>query len=120
MSKLLTEASSLFNIIKHTKNHDCSNFFKHLTDRGVELLCRIISYILRGDFIIADKVRGKLRKKIKNYMLQFKRLATPPSNNKDIAVKRKILQRGGIIGALTAIASVVVPLIAQLIAARKK
>ena len=63
---------------------------------------------------------GKLRKKIKNYLLQFKLLATPPSSNKDIAVKRKILQRGGNIGALTAIASVVVPLIAQLIAARKK
>ena len=60
MSKTLGKASSLFNVIKQLKHQDCANFLSHLDDRSVELLCRILHYILNGDLHIHGKVRTRL------------------------------------------------------------
>ena len=56
MTKKLEKASSLFNVIKRLKHQDCENFLNHLDDRGVELLCRILHYVLNGDLPLHGKV----------------------------------------------------------------
>ena len=119
MSKKLEKAASLLATIKKIGHKDCAHFLQHLDDRGVELICRILHYVLNGDLQLHGRARGKLRNQIKSELSDFKRLATPPRRFSD-KKKRIILQRGGIIGILTAIASSVVPLIAQLIAARRR
>ena len=57
MSKTLGKASSFINVIKKLKHQDCANFLSHLNDRGVELLCCILHYILNGDLPIHGKAR---------------------------------------------------------------
>ena len=115
MSKTLEEAVSLFSAVKHLKSHDCSNFIAHLDDDGVEILCRIIHYVMNGELRLSKHVRGRLKKKIKTYLSDFRKLAHYPRKRSDISKKRRVLQRGGIVGVLTAIASAVVPLITQLL-----
>lgn len=115
MTKSLERAVSLFTAIKHLKSHDCSNFIRHLNDEGVELLCRIIHYVLNGELQLSNHVRGKLRRKIATYLSDFRRLSNYPRNKTDIVRKRRVLQRGGIVGILTAIASAVIPIITQLL-----
>ena len=116
MSKTLGKASSLFNVIKKLKHQDCANSLSHLDDRGVELLCRILHYVLNGDLPIHGKARTRLQKKIRAHLAEFRHLAALPRRSSDISKKRKILQRGGIIGILSAIAGTVIPLLAQIIA----
>ena len=115
MTKALESAVSLFSVIKHLKSHDCSNFIRHLDDEGIEIVCRIIHYVLNGELQLSKHVRGKLRNKIRSYLAEFKKLTYYPRNASDISKKRKFLQRGGIVGVLSAIASAVVPLITQLL-----
>lgn len=115
MTKSLEKAVSLYSAIKHLKSHDCSNFIRHLDDAGVELLCRIIHYVLSGELRLSNHVRGRLRSKIKKYLSDFRRLSIYPRNKTDIVKKRRVLQRGGIVGVLTAIASAVIPLLTQLL-----
>ena len=115
MSKTLEEAVSLFSAVKHLKSHDCSNFIAHLDDDGVEILCRIIHYVMNGELRLSKHVRGRLKKKIKTYLSDFRKLVHYPRKRSDISKKRRVLQRGGIVGVLTAIASAVVPLITQLL-----
>ena len=62
-----------------------------------------------------NHVRGRLRSKIRNYLSDFKRLSNYPRNKTDIVKKRKVLQRGGIVGVLTAIARPVIPILTQLL-----
>ncbi len=116
MSKKLEKASSLFNAIKKLKHQDCANFLNYLDDRGVELLCRILHYVLNGELPLHGEVRTRLQKKIRAHLGEFRRLATPPRRSSDILKKRTILQRGGILGTLSAIASIIVPILAQIIA----
>ena len=116
MSKKLEKASSLFNAIKKLKHQDCANFLNYLDDRGVELLCRILHYVLNGELPIHGEVRTRLQKKIRAHLGEFRRLATPPHRSSDISKKRIILQRGGILGTLSAIDSIIVPILAQIIA----
>ncbi len=116
MSKKLEKANSLFNAIKKLKHKDCANFLNYLDDRGVELLCRILHYVLNGELPLHGEVRTRLQKKIRAHLGEFRRLATPPRRSSDISKKRTILQRGGILGTLSAIASIIVPILAQIIA----
>ena len=116
MSKKLEKANSLFNAIKKLKHQDCGNFLNYLDDRGVELLCRILHYVLNGELPLHGEVRTRLQKKIRAHLGEFRRLATPPRCSSDISKKRIILQRGGILGTLSAIASIIVPMLAQIIA----
>ena len=120
MTKTLEKAVSLFSAVKHLKSHDCSNFISHLDDKGVEILCRIIHYVLNGELRLSKHVRGRLRNKIRSYLSDFRKLAQHPRKKSDIGKKRRVLQRGGILGALTAIAGAVVPLITQLLLSRKR
>ncbi len=111
----MEKAVSLYTAVKHLKSHDCSNFIRHLNDEGVEILCQIIHYVLNGELRLGNHVRGRLRSKIRNYLSDFKRLSNYPRNKTDIVKKRKVLQRGGIVGVLTAIASAVIPILTQLL-----
>ena len=120
MTKSLERAVSLFTAIKHLKSHDCSNFIRHLNDEGVEILCRIIHYVLNGELRLGKHVRGRLRNQIKTYLSDFRRLTKFPRTKSVIGNKRRVLQRGGIVGVLTAIASAVVPIITQLLLSKKK
>ena len=63
MSKTLGKVSSLFNVIKKLKHQDCANFLSYLDDRIVQLLCRILHYVINGDLPIHGKVRTRLQKK---------------------------------------------------------
>ena len=116
MSKKLEKASSLFNVIKKLKHQDCANFLNYLDDRGVELLCSILHYVLSGELPLHVKVRTRLQKKIRAHLGKFRCLAAPPRRSSDISKKRILLQRGGILGTLSAIAGTVVPILAQIIA----
>ena len=120
MTRTLEKAVSLFSAVKHLKSHDCSNFIAHLDDDGVEILCRIIHYVLNGELRLSKHVRGKLRNKIRQYLSDFRKLAHYPRKRSDIRKKRRVLQRGGVLGALTTIAGAVVPLITQLLLSKKK
>lgn len=115
MTKSLEKAVSLYTAIKHLKGHDCANFIHHLNDEGVEIICKIIHYVLNGELRLSKHVRGRLRTKIHKYLSDFKRLSSYPRRPADIVKKRKTLQRGGIIGVLTALASAVIPIITQLL-----
>ena len=115
MTKSLEKAVSLLSAVKHLKGRDCSNFIGCLNEEGIYTLCRIIHYLLNGELTLSKHVRGKLRTKIGGYLSDFKKLSNYPRNSRDIYKKKRILQRGGIIGVLTAIASAVIPLITQLI-----
>ena len=113
--KYLEEAVSLFTAIKHLKGHDCSNFIKHLNDKGIEIICRIIHYVLNGELVFSRKTRKSLRKKISKYLTEFHKLTYCTKNSLQIRKKRQVLQRGGIVGVLTAIASAVIPTIISLL-----
>ena len=80
------------------------------------MLCRILHYVLNGELPLNGEVRTPLQKKIRAHLGEFRRLATPPRRYSDISKKRIILQRGGILGTLSAIASIIVPILAQIIA----
>ena len=115
MRRSLEKAVSLFSAIKHLKGHDCANFIQHLNDGGIEILCRIIHYVLNGELQLSKHVRGRLRSKIRSHLKDFKKLSLYPKRSSDITKKRRVLQRGGIIGVLSAIASAVIPLITRLL-----
>ena len=115
MTKSLEKAVSLLNAVKHLKGRDCPNFITCLNDEGIYTQCRIIRYVLNGELILSKHIRAKLRSRIGCHLPDFKKLSNYPRNSRDIRKKKQILQRGGIIGVLTAIASAVIPLITQLI-----
>ena len=114
-AKFLKKAVSLYSAVKHLKEHDCANFIHHLNDEGIEVLCRVIHHVLNGELVLNNRTRGRLRKKIKSDLATFVTLSKYPRKALDIRRKRKLLQRGGIIGILTAIARTVLPVIAQLL-----
>ena len=120
MKQILEKAASLLSVIKKLNNKDCIHFLQHLNDQGVELVCRILHYVLNGELRLSPRTKTRLRSKIKTRLPEFRRLATPPKRVSDIRKKRIILQEGGILGILTAIASSVVPIIAQLIASKSR
>ena len=93
MSKTLGKASSHFNVIKKLKHQDCANFLSHLDDRGVELLCHILHYVLNRDLPIHGKVRTRLQKKIRAHLVEFRRLAALPRRSSDILKKEKYYKR---------------------------
>ena len=115
MTKSLEKAVSLLIAVKRLKDRDCSNFIACLNDEGIYTLCRIIHYVLSGELTLSKRARSKLRSRIGRHLPDFKKLSNHPRNSRDIRKKKRILQRGGIIGVLTAIASAVIPLITQLI-----
>ena len=115
MTRDFEKASSLLKIIKQCKTVDCANLFKHLDIKGIELLCRLLFLIVRGDLELLPKVVLRLKKKIKHYLADIKRLITPPRHLKDIVQKRRILQRVGIINILTSIAKAVEPAINRML-----
>ena len=115
MTRSLEKAVSFFTAIKHLKGHDCANFIRHLDDKGIYILCQIIHYVLNGELELRRGVRGRLRKKVKSHLSDFRKLGSHPRSQSDIGKRRKLLQRGGMIGVLSAIASAVIPLITQLL-----
>ena len=115
MTKSLEKAVSLLNAVKHLKGRDCSNLIGCLNEEGIYTLCRVIHYVLNGELTFSKRVRAKLRSRIGSHLPDSKKLSNYPRNSRDICKKKRILQRGGIIGVLTAIAGAVIPLITQLI-----
>ena len=96
MSKKLEKAASLLATIKKIGHKDCAHFLQHLDDRGVELICRILHYVLNGDLQLHGRARGKLRNQIKSELSDFKRLATPPRRFSDIKKKESFYKEGGL------------------------
>ena len=118
MSVSLRRGHSILGTLKRLKHSECATFLQFLDDRGVELLCRIIHYVLNGEIPLKKVVKSTLKRRIKRHLEQFRRLATPPQKPRDIRKKRVILQKGGIVGVISAIASLVAPILGQLIASR--
>ena len=52
MSAHLQKAASLLNIICRSKHTDCVNFFENLNDKGIELICKLIYYIVSGEITL--------------------------------------------------------------------
>ena len=79
MTKALERAVSLYTAVKHLKSHDCTNFISHLNDEGIEILCRIIHYVLNDELKLSKHIRGRLRNKIRNYLSDFKKISKLPA-----------------------------------------
>ena len=62
MSRNLEKAGSLLNIICRSKRKDCVHFFDHLSDKGVELFCKLLYFIVSGDLELHPAARSKLKK----------------------------------------------------------
>ena len=62
MSRNLEKAGSLFNIICRSKHEDCVSFFDHLNDRGIELVCKLLYFIISGDLELHSTSHEKLKK----------------------------------------------------------
>lgn len=120
MSHHLQKAGSLLNIICRSKHTDCINLFENLSEKGIELICKLIYYIVSGNLTLHPTSHTRLRKKIKKHINEIKRLFLVPRNSEDISKKKKILQQRGIISILTAIAADATPIINQLVGNRHK
>ena len=92
MSHNLEKAGSLLNIICRSKRKDCVHFFDHLNDKGVELICKLLYFIVCGDLELHSASYTKLKKKLKKHVKEIKKLFLVPRHSKDIANKKKILQ----------------------------
>ena len=115
MSRNFQQAGSLFSVIKHCRRQDCANLFKYLDDRGTEIFCELLHFIIRGDLELYPASHTRIKKNIKKYVKEIKRLITPPRHSKDIAAKRRILQKKGIVRILSSIAAAATPIIKRLL-----
>ena len=120
MSRNLEKAGSLFNIICRSKHEDCVSFFDHLNVRGIELVCKLLYFIISGDLELHSTSHEKLKKKLKKHKNEIKKLFLVPRHDLDIAKKKKILQTRGIISSLTAVAAASVPIIKSKLKKKKK
>ena len=93
MTKSLEKAVSFFTAIKHLKSHDCANFIRHLDDKGIYILCQIIHYVLSGELELRRGVRGRLRKRIRNHLSDFRKLGSHLHSQSDIGKRRKLCYR---------------------------
>ena len=112
----LKKAASLLKIIWRSNHTDCVNFFQNLNDKGVELICKLIYYIVSGELTLDPTSHARLKKKIKKHLTEIKRLFLIPRNLQDINKKKKILQQKGIVSILTALANVATPIFDQILA----
>ena len=115
MSRHLKKAGSLLNIICRSSHSDCVNLFENLDKKGVELICKLVFYIVSGNLTLDANSHARLKKKIKKHISEVKQLFFHPRNHKDIRKKRKILQKRQIVSILTAIANAATPVIAKLV-----
>ena len=115
MSRNFQQAGSLFHVIKHCRRQDCTNLFKYLNDRGTEIFCELLHFIIRGDLVLNPASHTRIKKKLKKYVKEIKRLITPPRHPRDIEAKRRILQRKGIVRILSSIAAAATPTIKKLL-----
>ena len=116
MSGHLRKAASLLNIIYRSKHTDCVNFFENLNDKGIELICKLIYYIVSGEITLHPTSHARLKKKIKKHITEIKRLFLVPRNSQDINKKKKNLQQKGIVSIITSIANAASPIIDQILA----
>ena len=115
MGGRLKKASSLLNIICRSNHADCVNFFENLNDKGIELICKLIYFIVSGELTLHPTTRTRLKKKIKKHITKIKELFVIPQTSRDIIKKKNILQQRGIVSILTAIAKVATPIINQIV-----
>ena len=109
------QAGSLFRILKHCRYEDCLPFFQYLDDRGTEIFCELLHFIVKGDLEIPPAARAKIKKRLKGHAKEFKRLITPPRGARDIRAKKRILQKRGVIDILANIAAAVFPIVNRLL-----
>ena len=89
MSRHLKKAGSLLNIICRSNYTDCINFFENLDHKGIELICKLIYYIVSGELTLDPTTHTRLKKKIKKHIRNIKQLFLIPRNSKDITKKKK-------------------------------
>lgn len=116
MSRHLQKAGSLLNIICRSKHTDCVHLFENLNDKGIEIICKLLYYIVSGDLTLDPTSHARLKKKIKKHITEIKRLFLVPRNSKDIGKKKKILKQKRITSILTAIATAATPIIDRIVA----
>ena len=119
MSRHLKKAASLLNIIGRSNYADCVNFLENLDNNGIELICKLIFFIVSGELTLNSTAHARLKQKIKKDISNIKKLFLVPRHSKDIREKRKILQRKKIIGILTAVAKEAIPNINTILAKHK-
>lgn len=119
MSRHLQKASSLLNIICRSNYADCVNFLENLDNNGIELICKLIFFIVSGELSLNSTAHARLKHKITKYINIIKKLFIVPRHPKDIKGKKKILQQRKIIGILTAIAKEAIPNINTILAKHK-
>ena len=118
MSRHLEKAGSLLNIICRSNYADCVNFLENLDAKGIELISKLIFYIVSGELALNPISHARLKKKIRKDISNIKKLFLVPRNPKDIREKRKILQQKKIISILTAVAREAIPIINTILAKR--
>ena len=118
MSRHLKKAGSLLNIICRSNYADCVNFFENLDVKGIELICKLIYYIVSGELSLNPTSHARLKRKIKKEISNIKKLFLVPQTPKHIKEKRKILRQRKVISILTAIANEALPIINTILAKR--
>ena len=63
MSHHLKKAGSLLNIICKSSHKDCTNLFENLDDKGIELICKLIYYIVSGDLTLDSNSHTRLNRR---------------------------------------------------------
>ena len=63
MSRHLEKAGSLLNIICRSNYKDCVNFFENLDAKGIELISKLIFYIVTGELTLDPISHARLKKK---------------------------------------------------------
>ena len=76
MSRDFQQAGSLLSIVKHSKHKDCAHLFKHLREKGTELFCELLYFIVNGYLELKPTSHAKLKTKIKKCIKEIKTLIT--------------------------------------------
>ena len=93
MSRHLEKAGSLLNIIYRSSYADCVNFLENLDGKGIELICKLIFYIVSGELSLNPTSHARLKQKIKKNISNIKKLFLIPRNPKDLSEKKKFCSK---------------------------
>lgn len=120
MPSRLQEARGLLHALHRLKHPQCDVLIKQLDDKNIELLSELVHHLLQGRFPLKSKAKNRLRRQIHPHLKAFQTLTKVPQSAKDLQKKRTVLKRGGVIGALVSIGSVLLPFLTQLLTSSRR
>ena len=93
MSREFQQASSLLSIVKHSNHKDCAHLFRNLSEKGTEVFCELLYFIVNGYLELKTSSHVKIKSKIKKCIKEIKTLITPPQRYKDVVEKKNFAKK---------------------------